>query len=179
MKQTITEEVAIPEGMSVSYENGEFSIQGNNTVKRRLYRPEIDITVKDGVITFVAEKATQREKRQLLTMRSHLRNLLKGADKGHTYKLKICSGHFPMNVSVSNNKIEIKNFLGEAVPRRLKIKEHVDVKVDGDEVVVTSPYKELAGAQASDIEQMTRVTNKDRRIFQDGLFIIEKDGEAI
>ena len=179
MKQTITLPIPVPEGASASYENGTFTIKAKNTVTRRLYRPEVDVSVKDGVIELVAVNATQREKRQMNTMRSHIRNMFKGALEGHTYKLKICSGHFPMNVSVSNNKLEVKNFLGEAVPRRVKVKQEVDVKIDGDEIIVTSPYKELAGAQASDIEQLTRVTNKDRRIFQDGLFLIEKDGEAL
>lgn len=179
MKPTISEQVPIPEGVSVTYENGEFTVAAKNTVKRRLYRPEIDVSVSNDVIELSAKDATQREKRQMNTMRSHIRNLLRGATEGHRYKLKICSGHFPMNVSISNGKLEVKNFLGEAVPRRLKIKEHADVKVDGDEIVVVSPYKEVAGSQASDIEQLTRVTNKDRRIFQDGLFIIEKDGEVL
>lgn len=179
MKPTLTQSIDIPEGLSVSYSNGEFAVEGENSVKRRLYRPEIDVSVEDGEIVLSAKNASQREKRHMNTMRSHLRNMLKGAAEGHTYKLKICSGHFPMNVSVSNGEITVKNFLGEAVPRTLKIKDDVDVKVDGDEVVVTSAYKELAGSQASDIEQLTRVTNKDRRIFQDGLFIIEKDGEAL
>ena len=172
-------EIPVPEGVSVSYADGSFTMEGKNTVERRLYRPEIDVSVSGDTIVLSADDATQREKRQMNTMRSHVRNMLKGASEGHTYKLKICSGHFPMNVSVGNGKIEVKNFLGEAVPRRLKIKQDVNVKVDGDEIVVESPYKEKAGAMASDIEQMTRVTNKDRRIFQDGLFIIEKDGEAI
>lgn len=179
MKQTITEEIQLPEGVSVTYKDGVFTAQAKNTVTRNLYRPEIQVSVKDSVVTLSAENATQREKRHLNTMRAHVRNMLKGASEGHTYKLKICSGHFPMNVSISGDTFEVKNFLGEAVPRRLKIKQDVNVKIDGDEIVITSPYKELAGAQASDVEQLTRVTNKDRRIFQDGLFIIEKDGEKL
>lgn len=180
MKQEITEEVALPEGVSASYANGMLTIKTDkHEVTRNLYRPEISLSTSDEAITLHVPTATQREKRQLNTMRAHVRNLVRGAVDGHTYKLKICSGHFPMNVSISNGVLEVKNFLGEAVPRRLKLKDEVQVKVDGDEIVVNSAYKELAGSQASDIEQLTRVTNKDRRIFQDGLFIIEKDGEKI
>jgi large subunit ribosomal protein L6 len=179
MKQTITEEIIIPEGVSVTYTNGDLTVKAKNSVTRRIYRPEISVSVSGNKILLTAELATQREKRHIYTMRAHIRNMLVGAQEGHTYKLKICSGHFPMNVSVTKERLEVKNFLGEAVPRRLALKKEVTVSVDGDEIVVTSPYIELAGAQASDIEQLTRVTNRDRRIFQDGLFIIEKDGEKL
>ena len=39
--------------------------------------------------------------------------------------------------------------------------------------------KEKAGMMASRIEQAARVTNRDRRVFQDGVYITEKAGEAI
>ena len=53
------------------------------------------------------------------------------------------------------------------------------VKVEGSEIIIESTNKELAGQAAADIEQLTRITNKDRRIFQDGIYITEKDGKKI
>lgn len=180
MKSTITEALEVPEGLTVSYDKGTLRVEGGKgSVERKLYQPRITVRVEDGTVVLEAKDATQREKRHLYTLRAHAKNMLKGASEGHTYKLKICSGHFPMNVAIANNVLTVKNFLGEAVPRTLKLKAGCDVKIDGDTVVVTSSDIETAGAQASDIEQLTRITNRDRRIFQDGLYIIEKDGEAI
>ena len=79
-----------------------------------------------------------------------------------------------MNVSFKNGVLEAKNFIGEKKPRHLKIKEGVEVKVQGDKITVTSPDIEKAGTTATDIEQLCRICNKDRRIFQDGIYIIEK-----
>ena len=84
-----------------------------------------------------------------------------------------------MNVSVSNNNMTIKNFLGEKYPRTLLIKEGVQVKVEGDKIFVESVNKELAGTVASEIEKLTRRPNFDTRIFQDGIFIVEKPGRKI
>jgi large subunit ribosomal protein L6 len=105
--------------------------------------------------------------------------MIKGATEGHVYKLKVCSGHFPMNVAVAGKDFVVKNFLGEKKPRQVAIKEGVDVKVEGEIVTVESCDKELAGQTAADIETLTRITNRDLRIFQDGIYITEKDGKPV
>ena len=84
-----------------------------------------------------------------------------------------------MNVSINNEELIVKNFLGEKAPRILKIKPGVTAKVEGSDIIIESTNKELAGQAAADIEQLTRITNKDRRIFQDGIYITEKDGKKI
>jgi large subunit ribosomal protein L6 len=84
-----------------------------------------------------------------------------------------------MNVSVSGDTFAIKNFLGEKVPRTLKIKEGVTVKVEGTDVTVESTDIEKAGQVAADIEQLTRITNRDIRIFQDGIYIVEKSRKPL
>lgn len=177
MKQELIENIDIPEGCTVTYENRVMTAKGNSgEVSRQIYHPKMQVEVKGNQVVITVPLATQREKRQMFSLAAHVKNMLRGSTQGHTYKLKVCSGHFPMNVAVSNNTLTVKNFLGEAVPRTCKVKEGVDVKVNGDIIEVTSANIELAGSQASDIEQLTRITNRDRRIFQDGLFIIEKDG---
>ena len=84
-----------------------------------------------------------------------------------------------MNVSVNNNELIVKNFLGEKVPRTLKLKPGATVKVEGDSITVESPVKEIAGQVSADIELLTRRTGYDSRIFQDGCWIIMKDNKEI
>ena len=84
-----------------------------------------------------------------------------------------------MNVSISNNELIVKNFLGEKVPRTLKIKEGTTVKVEGDNIIVESTNKEIAGQVSADIEQLTRRTGYYSRIFHDGIYMINKDGKEI
>jgi large subunit ribosomal protein L6 len=83
-----------------------------------------------------------------------------------------------MNVSVSGDQLIIKNFLGEKSPRTVKLKKGVTVKVDGDKILVESADKDLAGSMASDIELLTSKRNRDLRVFQDGIYMIEKAGKA-
>ena len=144
-----------------------------------VYHPKIDIKIEGGKVTVSSKNVGKKEKMHLGSIAAHIKNVMKGANEGYVYKLKVCSGHFPMTVKVSDKEISVVNYIGEKVPRILKLKQGADVKLDGDIITVEAPDKELAGTVASDIELLMRLTNKDRRIYQDGIFIIEKAGRTL
>lgn len=180
MKESIEEKLEIPEGIEVKLDNGIFEVTGEKgTIKKKLLNPKIKTEIKDKTILFNVKKATQREKKQVNTYKAHLRNMFKGVKEGYVYKLRICASHFPMNVSIENNEFVVKNFIGEKTPRTLKLKEGAKVKIDGTEVTVEGPDKELVGQTAADIENLTKRPGYDKRIFQDGIYIIEKSGKVI
>ena len=79
-----------------------------------------------------------------------------------------------MSVNVEGNKLKIKNFLGEKIPREASILDNVKVQVKGNEILVDGYDLEKTGQTASNIEQSTRITNRDRRVFQDGIYIVKK-----
>jgi large subunit ribosomal protein L6 len=112
------------------------------------------------------------------TVTAHIKNMIKGLTKKFKYKLQISNVHFPMTVTLdkSKNELVIKNFLGEKKERRIKIAKEVEVKVNKEEIEIESISIEKAGQCAANIEKGTKVRNKDRRIFQDGIFITEKPG---
>ncbi len=178
--KTMSESLEIAEGLEVKYENSILMIKGKlGEVSRKIMDPRIKLTVDAGKIDFVAEKATKREKKKIKTFIAHIKNIFRGVSEGHNYQLKICASHFPMNVALSGDKLTVKNFLGEKVPRVLKIRESVKVAVDGQIITVDSINKELAGQTAADIESLCRLCGFDRRIFQDGIYITNKDGKDI
>ena len=84
-----------------------------------------------------------------------------------------------MNVAVSGEEIVIKNFLGESVPRKVGLVKWTEVKVDGNEITISSVDKEKAGLMAAKIENLCRVSNRDIRIFQDGCYITHKAGKDL
>ena len=124
-------------------------------------------------------RSTKKEKKMINTIASHVRNMVKGIQEKFEYKLKIVSSHFPISVELKENEAVIKNFLGEKIPRKSKIPGKVEVKIDKDIITVNSFDKELAGQTAANFEKNTRIRMKDRRIFQDGIFIIDKAGKEI
>ena len=50
--------------------------------------------------------------------------------------------------------------------------------MNGDRVLLTGPDVEAVGQTAANIEQATRIRGFDPRIFQDGIYITKKAGEA-
>lgn len=180
MKEDIKREVVLKEGVTATVSNNSLTVKGaKGEVTRNFAYPKVTIKVDAGKVTLSTVKGTKREKKIIATFESHIKNLVQGVQEPHTYKLKICSGHFPMNVAVSGKELVVKNFLGEAVPRKVSLPEGADVKVNGDEIVVSSVDKEIAGQAAARIEKLCRITDRDLRIFQDGIYIIEKAGKTI
>lgn len=179
-KKDLIVEIKVPEGLSVNIDKGILTLKGRKgEVKKDFSDKKIMIESKNGLIVLKAGKFSKVKKKLIKSYAAHIKNMVKGGLEGHKYMLKICSGHFPMNVSVNKNELTVKNFLGEKVPRVLKIKEGATVKVEGDKISVESASKEIAGQISADIEQLTRRTGYDLRVFQDGLYIISKDGKEI
>lgn len=180
-EKAVTQTVSFPQGISATIEeNAVLVVTGAKGVVKRSFRhPKVSITVNAECVVFSAKKFAKNEKKIFNTFIAHVNNMFKGASGGHVYKLRVCSGHFPMNVSLKGNGMEVKNFIGEAVPRTLTFKEGVSVKLDGDIVTVEGIDKELTAQTAASIEKLTLRNGFDRRRFQDGIYIIEKDGKVL
>lgn len=170
--------VKIPKGIEVNIDRGVVSVKGpKGEVKKGLLHPKIEMSVKEKEVVMQAKKASKREARMIRTFEAHLKNMIKGAEEGYQYKLKICASHFPVSASVSGSEFLVKNFLGEKIPRRLKLREGVTVKVEGEDVLVEGADKELAGQTAANIERLTKRPGFDKRIFQDGIWLVSKGGK--
>ncbi len=179
MKIDIDTEVELPAGVSASFANNVLHVTGpKGDASKKIGDPSIKIKIEGNKVVMKAFRGTKRQKRVMNTFEAHIDNLISGVQSPFRYMLKICSGHFPMNVSVSGEQLIIKNFLGEKSPRTLKLKKGVNVKVEGDKIVIESCDKDLAGQMASDIELLTAKRNRDLRVFQDGIYMIEKAGKV-
>jgi len=174
------EKMEVPEGVQATIAGSELTVKGPKAeLKRKFETPRFSISTEGSQIVFRAKEYTKKDKTLLGTFKAHIRNMFKGATEGHEYVLKVCSGHFPMNVDVKDGELRVKNLLGEKIPRVYKFSKDVDVKVEGDMVHVTGNEKEKVAQTAASIEQLTRRSNFDRRIFQDGIYIVNKDGKEI
>jgi len=180
MKKTLFKQIEIPEGVTVNLDKSLLTMKGPEGESFRKFNPKkVKIKVDGNKIILGQKNATKNEKKIMNTFDSHIKNMIKGVKEKFEYKLKICYGHFPFTVKQDKEKIIIKNFFGEKVNRIVEIPKGVEIEIKKDLILVKSVDKELAGQASANFEMATKIGKRDKRIFQDGIYIIEKDGKKI
>jgi len=172
--------IEIPDGVEVSIEgdtvNGYLvKVKGPKGENSRFLKYRgIYIEKLDSKIRVYAENPKKKLKAMVGTFAAHISNLITGVKDGFEYKLKVVYAHFPIKVRVEGNEVVIENFLGEKHPRRAKIVGRTQVEIRGQEIIVKGIDIEECGQTAANLEQATKIKRKDPRVFQDGIYIVEK-----
>ena len=168
--------VELPEGISATIDGDTVTITGpKGSISRDFVSARHDIFQEGGALLVRVDIPRRKERALAGTWNAHLNNMVKGVNDGFTYTLKALYSHFPMTLAVQGNKLIVNNYFGERVPRSAVILDGVEVKIQNKtEVVVSGIDKEAVGQTAANIERSTTVKKRDRRIFQDGIYLIEK-----
>lgn len=180
MKKELFQTVEIPEDVTVSLEGDVLKVSGKEgELTKKISLGKLDISIKGNEFKIGSKKATKTEKKLMNTIVAHLNNMTKGVQEKFEYELKVCSGHFPMTVNKEGSKIIVKNFLGEKINREAKIIDGVEVEINKEKIILKSMDREKAGQTAANFEHATKVRGRDKRVFQDGIYIIKKAGKEI
>ncbi|AWB27918.1 50S ribosomal protein L6 [Halococcoides cellulosivorans] len=178
-------ECELPDAVDATVDHLDVTVEGpEGTVSRRLWYPDVSVSIEDvptesdedtvDAVVIESEESDAETRATLGTFESHVENMIHGVQESWTYEMEVYYSHFPMQVSVEGDDVVIENFLGEAAPRRTAIHGDTTVEVEEDRITLSGPNIEDVGQTAADIEQLTRVTDKDARVFQDGVYITEK-----
>lgn len=168
--------VEIPEEVTASIEGDIVTITGpKGSLSREFVSSRHEILQEGGAIIVRIDIPRRKESALAGTWQAHMNNMVKGVTEGFTYTLKALYSHFPMTLAVKGNQFVVNNYFGERVPRHANILSGVEVKVQNKtEVLVTGIDKEAVGQTAANIERSTTVKKRDRRVFQDGIYLIDK-----
>ena len=168
-------EIQIPDDVKVSLKGNILHVQGplGHTYKNFKKIPVI-IEIDDKKI--LLKQTGERKKYYAIrnTARSIIQILCAGVVDGFTIKMKVVFSHFPITVKVEGKKVLIENFQGERAPRISMIKGDTKVDVKGDDVIITGPVLTDVSQTAANIQQKSKVKNKDHRVFLDGIYRYSK-----
>ncbi|MDD1656148.1 MAG: 50S ribosomal protein L6 [Methanomicrobiales archaeon] len=172
---TIIRVVKIPEGVTVKLEGSTLAVKGpKGTLTRDMYFPGIQMAVQGRELSI----STESERKKLLAMvgtfAAHVRNMCRGVTDGYQYRMKVVYSHFPIQLKMAGSTLEVHNFLGEKTTRFARVEPGVSVALGSDEVTLTGIDRETVGKTAANIEHATRIRNRDPRVFQDGVYIVER-----
>ncbi len=176
-EQEIVAEVEAPASVAVEKEGNVITVRGRHgTVKKDFTKLPATVAVQGNKVTIKPYGTRKRDLAVTNTARSIIASMIKGVEKGHTYKLKIIFAHFPISVKVKGNEVHVENFFGERASRVSRIiGEGTKVSVVGEDVVVQGPNLEDVSQTAANIELSTKTKGKDQRVFLDGLYIYSKE----
>src|SRR5579871_3086802 len=170
-------EIPLPKAVQASAKGGRIAVKGPKGSLERPFPSEvIELTSADGRAKLRLKIPPNRKKAKALlnAWESHVRNLAVGVTAGFEAKMKVVAAHFPMKVSVKDGRLVIDNFLGEKFPRSAPLCDGVEAKVEGEFVILTGADIERVGQSCANIERATHIRDYDPRVFQDGIYIVER-----
>jgi large subunit ribosomal protein L9e len=121
--------------------------------------------------------ATRKQLACVRTVCSHIENLFVGVQRGFIYKMRFVYSHFPINVTLNGDTVEIRNFLGERRVRKVELMsgvEYVRSATVKDQIELTGIDIANVSLTAAKIQQATNIRKKDLRKFLDGIYVSEK-----
>ncbi len=169
--------VPLPAGVTLAVSGRTLRAKGPlGTIERPFPADILRLEVAGGTATLTLTVPAGRKRgRSLLgTWSSHLANVAGGLTRGVEARLKVVAAHFPMKVQVRGDELVIENFLGEKHPRLSRLVPGTKATVEGEFVTVSGWDFEQVGQSAANIERTTRIRDYDPRVFQDGIYLIER-----
>ncbi|KAI9224635.1 large subunit ribosomal protein 9 [Blastocladiella britannica] len=174
-------DVTIPEGVKVSFKSRKVTVSGpRGTLNKSFQHVDCELVRSaPNKIRVQLHHGTRKHVACIRTVASHIQNMIKGVTKGFLYKLRLVYAHFPINASAvdGGKTIEIRNFLGEKIVRKIPMREGATVAISQDqkdELIIQGNDIECVSQSAADIQQACLSKGKDIRKFLDGIYVSEK-----
>ena len=167
--------INIPAGVKVSLDGMHLRVTGpKGQLSRNVRFPQVTVTCDGNEVVIATESRRKEITAMVGTLEAHTKNMFRGVTDGYEYRMKVVYSHFPIQLKLQGNKLEIANFLGEKKARHARIEQGVTAKVGNDEVVLTGIDRELVGTSAANIEHATHIRDRDPRVFQDGIYMVQR-----
>ncbi|KAI9202827.1 ribosomal protein L6, alpha-beta domain-containing protein [Polychytrium aggregatum] len=175
------QDITIPEGVKLDVKARAVRVKGPRGALQKEFK-HVNMEITRPTANTINVKVWHGARKHVACIRticSHIENMITGVTKGFEYKMRFVYAHFPINVNIadSSKTVEIRNFLGEKIVRRIAMRDGVTVTLSTaqkDEIVLVGNDIQNVSQSAADIHTSVLVKNKDIRKFLDGLYVSEK-----
>src|SRR5579864_6477944 len=175
--ETLARTITIPDQVNVHVEGRTIRVKGPlGSLVEDLSHLPITMQVDQNQVRLETRWPRKREVGMLGTAAAHVRNMIKGVTHGYRYELRTVYAHFPVTVKVDEKAkvLRIENFTGEKTPRYARILDGAKVLVKGEDLSVEGVDLKSVSQTAANIQDSTRIKEKDLRVFLDGIYISGK-----
>ena len=165
--------VVIPNGVSVTLENGVLTVKGPKATLTRALKSDVDITIEGTTITLAPGK-TATAKALWGTYAAHVRNMIVGVTEGYTRILEIEGVGYRAEVKGK----DISMNLGFSHPVIIEIPAGITAEVVKNVITLTGSDKDALGQFAANVRKVKKPEPyKGKGIRYRGEFIIRKQGK--
>ena len=183
-----TEKIVIPAGVTVEVKARVVTVKGpKGSLKKSFKHIKAEIEVKkeknehthemENVVRVNVYMNSYKQSAVLYTLRSHITNLIKGVTSGFRYKMHGVHKHFPIDLQIKDNAVNIIKYLGQRDIKVIPIPEGITCNKNPknpSELWFDGIDPDLLGCTCSKVFQSCYPKNKDIRKFLDGVFISER-----
>lgn len=166
--------IAVPNGVNVQISGKKVSVKGpKGSVERTFDVKGLVLKLDAGNVTVEKEKGSKLDNAIVGSIAAHIGNMVIGVTKGYEKKMQAIYAHFPVSMEVKGDKFVLKNFIGEKKNREARIVGSTKIVIKGQDVFISGPNKEDVGQTVANIRTAVKIKDRDPRIFQDGLYVVE------
>ncbi len=171
----VTKIITIPPEVKVKFRGNTLTVEGpKGTLIRNFSHPRIGITLSDDKVIVESIMPKKKESALVGTWEAHIGNMILGVTQGFRYTMKVVYAHFPVKTVLKGKEFIIENFMGESHPRKAKIVGSTTIDIKGDSITLTGINIEEVSQSCANIELATKIKRYDPRVFQDGIYLVEK-----
>jgi large subunit ribosomal protein L6 len=165
--------VAIPSGVTVTFEKGLLTVKGPKATLSREVKNDVTITI-DGAIVTLAPTESEAARALWGTYAAHLRNMVKGVTEGFTKILEIEGVGY--RAEVKGSEIVLSMGFSHQVP--LAIPAGITAEVQKNVITLSGADKDALGQFAANVRKVKEPEPyKGKGIRYKGEFILRKQGK--
>jgi large subunit ribosomal protein L6 len=143
----------IPQGVTVTVDNGLLKVQGPKGTLERPVHSAVKISVADGLVSVDVENKENKKERSLWgTFSSHVQNMVIGVTEGFKKQLEVNGVGYRVAMQGKDLKIEV----GFSHPVVYNVAEGITASVEKNLITVEGSDKEMVGQVASEIRAIRK-----------------------